>query len=516
MTQISNNNTSVFLLNNNIYKTNNLIEEAYLHIQTMKKGESFKKIINEKGRTIQTIIFLSPDELSLILVNKRCCASDETIYLEKISSCEVGYLNSYYTKKKFNNYFSIILNNNKCYEFYHPNDGISKNWVNSINYLLQNKKEKLENIDEIKIGKNEISNIWQTEVIPNWTTYRKYLHDKNKENYFTRKIKSNKKKMSRKKDLKENIDILKENNEEILYLWTLGLPPWLRKYLWNIVIGNELEITKNLFQGYVKAIQAEILKTSNLTNRVSKSTYNTSLISSEDIKNNLVKDITNDIQSYYNKNINIINNENKTNFKEEVLIVVRSFCLFRLDILYAKEITEIASFIYLNTENYYDTFRILCNLIIPSYLFDFLQNDYEKFKNYFKFFELLMQKYVPFLYNYFQSINFSTMNMFYKWTKNLFLRAFNYNLCLVIFDNFIIKGKIFIFQVALAILIIKQKEIISADLNSLFLLLLKSQFNIDEKILFSEIEKLDIRDEYKEFFDIYALGKEKIELFQDL
>ena len=52
MTQISNNNTSVFLLNNNIYKTNNLIEEAYLHIQTMKKGESFKKIINEKGRTI--------------------------------------------------------------------------------------------------------------------------------------------------------------------------------------------------------------------------------------------------------------------------------------------------------------------------------------------------------------------------------------------------------------------------------------------------------------------------------
>ena len=194
MTQISNNNTSVFLLNNNIYKTNNLIEEAYLHIQTMKKGESFKKIINEKGRTIQTIIFLSPDELSLILVNKRCCASDETIYLEKISSCEVGYLNSYYTKKKFNNYFSIILNSNKCYEFYHPNDGISKNWVNSINYLLQNKKEKLENIDEIKIGKNEISNIWQTEVIPNWTTYRKYLHDKNKENYFTRKIKSNKKK----------------------------------------------------------------------------------------------------------------------------------------------------------------------------------------------------------------------------------------------------------------------------------------------------------------------------------
>ena len=50
----------------------------------------------------------------------------------------------------------------------------------------------------------------------------------------------------------------------------------------------------------------------------------------------------------------------------------------------------------------------------------------------------------------------------------------------------------------------------------IFILLIKSQFNIDEKVLFSEIEKLDIRDEYKEFFDIYSLGKEKIELFQDL
>ena len=186
--------------------------------------------------------------------------------------------------------------------------------------------------------------------------------------------------MKRKEDEKENIEILKENNEEILYLWTLGLPPWLRKYLWNIVIGNELEITENLFQGYITAIQKEFLKTSNTTNRISKSTYNTSLISSEDIKNNLAKDIKKDIELYYNKNINIINSEKKTNFKEEVLIVVRSFCFFRLDVLYEKEITELASFIYLDTDNYYDAFRILCNLIIPSYLFDLFKMMLRKLK----------------------------------------------------------------------------------------------------------------------------------------
>ena len=127
-----------------------------------------------------------------------------------------------------------------------------------------------------------------------------------------------------------------------------------------------------------------------------------------------------------------------------------------------------------------------------------------------------MQKYVPFLYDYFQSIKFPIKVIFYKWTRNLFLKMFNYNICLMIFDNFIIKGKIFIFQLALAILIIKQNEIINSDFNALNLMLNKNQLNIEEDILFSEIAKIDISEQYREFFDIYALGKEKIELFQDL
>ena len=515
---LNNNNTSIYLLND-LKKTKTLIDEANNHIKKMKKGEYFKKTINEKGRTVQNLITLSPDESHLIITNNKCCRRTEIIYLDKISSCEVGYSNNFYFKKKFENYLTIILTNNKCYEYYNQNEGISKKWVNGINYLLQKKKDIVNPAEEIKLTKKDISKIWQNEIIPNWTIYRKYLHDKNKESYFTRKRKANKKKINNKNDLDENIEILQANHEEILYLWTFGLPPWLRKNLWNIVIGNELEITENLFQGYIKTIFRDLINNQNLktsNNRISKSTYSTSLISNDDIKGNLVKDITNDIELFYKKNENIIKAENKTNFKEDVLVVVRSFCFFRLDVLYTKEITQLASFIYLNTANYYDAFRILCNLVIPSYLFDFIQNDVGKIKNYCEFFEKLMLKYVPFLYNYFQSINYKVSNLFYKWVKNLYLKVFNYNLCLVIFDNFIIKGKIFIFQVALAILMIKQKDILDSDFASITLILQKTVLDIDEELLFSEIEKLDIRDEYKEFFDIYALGKEKIELFQDL
>ena len=86
----------------------------------------------------------------------------------------------------------------------------------------------------------------------------------------------------------------------------------------------------------------------------------------------------------------------------------------------------------------------------------------------------------------------------------------------MIFDNYLIRGKIFIFQVALAILIIKQKEIINSNFNELILILRDNKLNIESDVLLSEIEKLDIREQYKDYIDIYALGKEKIELFQDL
>ena len=64
--------------------------------------------------------------------------------------------------------------------------------------------------------------------------------------------------------------------------------------------------------------------------------------------------------------------------------------------------------------------------------------------------------------------------------------------------------------------IINQKELIKFDINKLNQYLKKSEFNIDEYTLFETINKLDIRKEYEDFFDIYELGKEKIELFQDM
>ena len=488
-------------------QTKCLFDEVNDYLKIMKRGEYFGKIINSKGKTRQNLLVLSEDEKIININFIRCCFCKIEIYIEKILSCEIGHSNNFYSKKKFENFFTIELNDNQSYEFYHESQNSIKSWVNCINYLIQKKQGKTTTSKNNILTKDEISNIWQKEIIPNWPIYRRYLHDKNKYHYFTKKVEINKKKMNKYESSEENIKILNSNHQEILYLWTLGLPSWLRKYLWSIVIGNKLEISEKLFQGYSKQISKE-----SVNNNISDKEY----LKENKVKDNLINDLKDHINIYYQKYEPIIKSENKMNFKADIYLIVHSFCNYRQDILYTKEITDIASFLYLNSDNNFDCFRILCNFIIQSYLFNFVQNDILSIKNYCEFFEKLCKKYTPLLYNYIQMLNISLFPVFYTWTKNLYLKVFTYDLSLIIFDNFIIKGKIFIFQVALAILIFYQKDLIHYDSNKLNLFLKKGKFNIAENNLFAEIDKLDIRKEYEDYFDVYALGKEKIELFQDL
>jgi len=543
---LKDNSTSILVPNNILSKS--LFDEVNNYLYIMKKGENFEKIRNSKGNTTKILLQLSPDEKYISIIYNGICRCGDEIYVEKIRSCEIGHSNNFYSKNKFENFFTVEEKNNNSHEFYHAEQDKIKSWVNCINYLIQKFKGKyISSTPSYILSKKDISNIWQNEIIPKWTIYRKYLHDKNKQNYFTKKILTNKIKMDKRKDVEENIEILSSNNQEILYLWTLGLPSWLRKNLWNIVIENELAITENLFKGYSQEltnqagdsntnININVSKTkifnslrtnesSNKNNNNYDSFENSFINSNNNINitntninnsNDLIIDLNNDINVCYTKYESVIKSENKINFKKDIYIIVQSFCNYRLDVLYTKTITELASFIYLNSENNYETFKLLCNFIIPSYLFDFIQNDISSIKNYYKFFENLMRKYTPLLSNYFESLNFSLSHVFYRWVKSLFLKIFPYELCLLIFDNFIIKGKIFIFQVALVILIINQKELIHYDIDNLNHFLKKGKFNIEQSTFLEEIDKLDIRDEYEEFFDVYKLGKEKIELFQDL
>ena len=484
---------------------NDILEEDIINgiIKLMKKGEKFSKIINTNGRTVKINFILTQDENNIFLIKDLCCERKEIISIDDISDCTIGYSQNLKTNKKFENYMTILLNTEQCYEFYHSDKEIIQNWVKSLQYLVQ-KRNKVSTMlsQKEKLNENKISEIWQTDFLPNWSYYRKYIIKK------------------KNKKIENNLHIETSNNnrkEKILKIWSFGLPFWLRPNIWKLVVVNELNITEVLFQGYSQLVAKEQEK----YNIINKQKQNISINCSIDILDenyNTYETISKDCKKIIKRIKNILNDiPNKFQFKNEVFKIIRSFCLYRPDLIYNKNISEFAIFFYINCDNNeYDAFVILCNFIINNYLFKYIQNDTLFIENQLKFFEKLIEKYLPTIHLHFKELQFNINIFFYKWVEFLFLKTINYKICQRIFDNFILKGEIFVFELSIAILYILRKEILNSDESGLVYLLKKNIITINEEALFDYINSIDIKKEYNDYFNLYIIGKEKIELFHDL
>jgi len=183
--------------------------------------------------------------------------------------------------------------------------------------------------------------------------------------------------------------------------FSLGVPDWLRKKLWPLLIGNESSINENIFNFYLKQVEQvdfnEILNNieekfnEDYSNKRQKNNIflkkaKTQMIdfdksvkkihinfSLEPLLNEIIVDIIN-ISRKYNNEI-VMNNIEKLVLQKELFEIIRVFCMSRPDVTYSKQITYISLFLYLNSENFYTAFVNLSNIMISSYLIKFLTND---------------------------------------------------------------------------------------------------------------------------------------------
>ena len=205
------------------------------------------------------------------------------------------------------------------------------------------------------------------------------------------------------KKSKENSSkrILEEKDKtEFYFLFSLGIPYWLRKKLWPIMIGNKSSINENIFNYYLRQVEevdfSEISKSiqekyqKNEVNSQGKNVFfkkakaqmidfNKTVkkievnFTSEPLLNEIIIDIVN-ISLKFDTEIESYKIEIFT-LQKELFEIIRIFCMSRPDVTYSKQITYIAFFLYLNSENYYMTFVNLSNLIVSTHLIKFLTND---------------------------------------------------------------------------------------------------------------------------------------------
>ena len=135
---------------------------------------------------------------------------------------------------------------------------------------------------------------------------------------------------------------------------------------------------------------------------------------------------------------------------------------------------------------------LLCNFIIPSGLIKFLTRDEVYMKTRCQFFESLIQNQLPQVFAYFKNLDISFRLFFYDWIEYLFTKTFKYEILLRIWDNYLIRGDIFIYEVALSIIKLQDKELINSPVKSILTNLSIFPEKYTEDDLFDVIGSLNV------------------------
>ena len=500
------------------------------NIETAKKGSFFNKY-GKDDQPHKRFFQLTNDSKEIIWYDVggfKLFRTIKRLALEEISNINIG-INSSKLLTKFNiplnndqQYMSIEGENNKILALQNDDEAIIKTWYYALNYLINHNKlygkgQQILSEENRKYYDSELdmktSQLWRNDILINWKYYRKYLeqnYDRKELNKIKENNSSGKIEINDEVNGDENIEIYDKN--KFFEYWELGLPKFIRKKLWPIIIGNRAGITENLVEYYSKY-------TENLDFKQLNFLYLEYLKNKKDIEEIkfsdeiLMNQILNDVLKIVNikNNVEIINMQMKPEDAALYLFkIIRIFTLYRQDIIYTKEIAYISAIFLLNSENYFQALVNMINFVIDSPGIKFIQKNEDFIKLRTSFFQDLLSKHFPRLNKHLNKLEITPELYFNKWISSFFIKAFSYDILLKLWDNYIVKGEVFLFEIALTILKIQENNLLGLTYGNILNNLRNINFKTkkEEEKFFKLLYMCDLSDEY-EYIEETELGYEK-------
>lgn len=274
-------------------------------------GELFKKY-GRRGKPHARYVWISEREDFFYWKNPDKPSNVKSIRFYEVKDILVGYnstavLRQHKVSPDLDNRIFSIITNRRTLDLEAKDPEIRSRWEEYFRFMLIQRKEQNEELvhkmkDSRIKDRESISEIWKTDILPNFHQYWDYeshrpkgaqdtLSKKSKRGESPRDLTSpsrNKRgsffsfllcrrddspspmKISKRKSEKTGVEEIDREEEAIrnmcknktlllFHVWKLGIPDWLRKTIWPITIGNRLEITPTLYQlllsqakGYLK------------------------------------------------------------------------------------------------------------------------------------------------------------------------------------------------------------------------------------------------------------------------
>uniref|UniRef100_A0A8C5D344 TBC1 domain family member 12-like n=1 Tax=Gadus morhua TaxID=8049 RepID=A0A8C5D344_GADMO len=235
-------------------------------------------------------------------------------------------------------------------------------------------------------------------------------------------------------------------------LWWQGLPPNVRGRVWSLAIGNELNITPELYEIFLSRAME---KWRTFDESPSESDADASLADRESSLELIKLDISRTFPSLY-----IFQKDGP--YHNLLHSILGAYTCYRPDIGYVQGMSFIAAVLILNMEEA-DAFISFANLINKPCQMTFFRVDHELMLKYFGAFEVFFEENLPRLFNHFLSSNLTPDLYLIDWIFSLYTKPFPLDVACRVWDVFCRDGEEFLFRVGLGILRLYQDILLQMD-----------------------------------------------------
>ncbi|KAM9325018.1 TBC1 domain family member 12 [Gastrophryne carolinensis] len=300
--------------------------------------------------------------------------------------------------------------------------------------------------------------IWNTEILPNWDAMR--------------------------------------NTRKVRELWWQGLPPSVRGKVWSLAIGNELNITPELYDIFLSRARErwKCFSETGSENEIEDAGVS---VADREASLELIKlDISRTFPSLY-----IFQKGGP--YHDLLHSVLGAYTCYRPDVGYVQGMSFIAAVLILNLEEA-DAFIAFANLLNKPCQLAFFRVDHSMMLKYFSAFEVFFEENLPRLFLHFNSYGLTPDLYLIDWIFTLYSKSLPLDLACRVWDVFCRDGEEFLFRTALGILRLYEDILLQMDFIHIAQFLTKLPEDITFEKLFICIAAIQMQNSNKKWSQVFA------------
>ena len=439
------------------------------------------------------------------------------------------YFNSH--KENDKNNFITIISNTRQIDLKADNLQSALSWFKALKSLILKIKSKEEKKNEKQIFikntqlKKKIELIWKNSILPKWTIYGEYLlfkmHEKKNDlcnlkliDKYNTNIQITDDKINFVKKIElitkeiENNKILSESDFFVLY--NLGLPFSIRRKIWKFLIGNPCNISKALYDTYVAQVETVNFEAIDIKYHEDVN----EVFSCDFIINQMIIDIIKVKDLFL---CELIDKKLEHNIvMSQTYRIIRTFFFIRNDVNYNKNILLLIFIFLILGENEFNTFLNIFNLICGTNSIKYLLSDEEYIKKCVLFFNELIKKKLPRVYEHFKKLEITTELYLIPWFEEIFTGTLSYKILCRVLDLYLLNGDYILYQVGFTIIKIQEEELLNLTISEVFKVLRRLPNKYKEEFVLENIkDSHDIKEKFFAWNKENILGEQKNLLYQD-